>query len=171
MRFDEIYESLSISVSGSAGTYVGRKLDSVSRQLIMILQKELGLGQNSVKEEDLHITMMYSFDQPRFPFVPEMKSIKSEIGTSAKLDWFGEDKKTLVLAFDCPELKARHLEIGTFYGLRHTYNPYKPHVTLAYDVPNPEKINLTKGVLPAYLRFIGEYHQELDLDWKKRKGA
>ncbi len=168
MKFEHLYENLT-SVGAISGSYVGRKMDQTSRQLIMILQKELGLGQHSVKEEDLHITLMYSKGVMRFPFMPDQKSIKSEIAETAELAWFGERGDCLVLKFDCPKLKARHNEISTYYNVKHTFDPYKAHVTLAYDVPNPTSIDTTKGILPAYLRFIAEYYEDLDLDWKKKR--
>lgn len=169
MDFSKIFESLVSVHTRSNGSYIARKLDFTSRQLIGILQKELGLGQNSVKEEDLHCTLMYSYDEARFPFSPDKKSINSEIGKDARLEWFGENKDSLVLSFGCPKLKARHLEIASFYNLRHTYNPYRSHVTLAYNVKNPLSIDLTKGIIPAYLKFVDEYYNDLDLDWVEKK--
>lgn len=166
MNFDELYENV---LGTSKGTYVARKLDSVSRQLVSILQEELGLGQNKVAEEDLHVTLVYSHDESRFPFQPDQKSIKSEINETASLEWFGKNNDCLVLKFSCPKMKARHLEICSYYGVKHTYDPYQSHVTLAYDVKNPESVDLTKGHLPAYLRFVAEYGEELEIGWRGTK--
>jgi hypothetical protein len=162
MKISDLYEAL----TKTTGTYIGRKLDDVSGQKIMLLQKDLGLGQNQiVKQEDLHVTLMYSYDMLRSDFLPNPKEIISDL-SEAYLDWYGEDKTTLVLVLECRKLKTRHDEIAA-YGLKHTYQPYSPHVTLAYDVANPESIDLGDGVIPDRLRFIGEYFDELDLDWKK----
>ncbi|WGH49613.1 hypothetical protein [Alishewanella phage vB_AspM_Slicko01] len=162
MNITELYEALT---SESTGTYVGRKLDEVSRQAIKLLQKDLGLTSNATKEEDLHVTLMYSFDNLRSDFLPNSKDISSDT-KNAELAWFGENNDCLVLKLGCRKLKNRHDEIAA-YGVKHTYNPYEPHVTLAYDVANPTDIDLGAGIIPARLTFVNEYFDKLDLEWKK----
>ena len=83
----------------------------------------------------LHVTVMYSYVQPRLIF-PKPKTYQAElVGFDI---WNSDDSLILVGLLDSFDLEALH---GHFVclGAVHTFDPYTPHITLAeftYDHPD-----------------------------------
>lgn len=109
------------------GTYVCAMPTEESKESIVKLQKRLNI-KNPVEPDDLHVTIMYS--RKGSPDLPPSDTFKTAKPLSLEL--FGEDKNCLVLCLDSPDLEMRHEQLSV-YGLKHTFTPYEPHVTLTTD--------------------------------------
>ena len=114
---------------------------------------------NPLKASDLHCTIIYSdkvdtdFEStPKYP-----KMLEAKFGG---YEFFGEDKDTLVMLLDSPDLSARHKELMDKYDLNYSWDDYKPHITLSYDAKDYDisKLDDYNGAL----LFVGEEENDLE---------
>lgn len=100
----------------------GRKLlaDMVDK-----IQKE-----DDFDSDKLHITVMYSLDPVSFFYQPCPDSDIFDVKVSKIDTMVGHKGQTVVFAeADCEKLHKEHAKLKEF-GARHTYDPYKSHITL-----------------------------------------
>ncbi len=116
---------------------------------------------NPLSAKDLHCTLIYSDKVD-----PDFESISTyDKPIEAKFkgfDLFGEDKNTLVILLDSPDLQARHKELMDKYDLNYSWDDYAPHVSLSYDAKDFDisKLDDYNGAL----MFVGEEDSDLDTD-------
>lgn len=149
-------ETFSAFNESNVGTYVGARLDAASTEMIVKLQKALGI-KNPLSSDKFHVTVLYSrnkIDVTPLDYVFQALPIEME-------SWQGEDgKHACVLKLNCPELSQRH-NILIHQGGTHDYPDYQVHLTLSYD-------HEVKGSVPVpikHINIIEEYVEPLDLNW------
>lgn len=145
------------------GTYIAVKLDKESQEKIVDFIKEHKIP-NGVPADKLHATVIYSLDYVSNAKKLVDKDMQFE-GRPTKFDSFDGDTKNLVLLFECDDLLDRH-EYFKKHGATHTYDEFKPHITLSYDVEDFNIKNLPK--FTEKLTLINEYTQPLDTEWTKK---
>ena len=150
-------------IAKKKGTYAGVKFDKSTVDKLVKYMKAAGIPSPSSKD-DLHTTLLYS--RTECPdYEPDVNC--QYIGTPSGFEKFGDDKNTLVLAFDCPELAKRHSQLRKEHGATWDYPSYIPHITLSYDAAD---VDISK--LPDISDFIdkvvcsSEYKEDLNLDWE-----
>jgi len=114
---------------------------------------------------DPHLTLIYS----KKKFDDEVILTKTEYSGVVKgFAVFGQgDDRALVAEIESSEIVERNNILVTEYGFISDFEEYKPHITLAYDIPEDFDINS----LPEFthpLTFGEESISELELDWAKK---
>lgn len=116
------------------GTYVQVKFSPATINRIMQMVRE-GEVPNPVDPQDLHCTVIYSEtgDHTKVEslgvFSPPIIARPSDLAVFRQRDGL----LCLVLQIDCEELHTRHQQLRDEYGLKHSFDEYRPHVTLSYD--------------------------------------
>lgn len=104
------------------------------------------------KSKEYHVTAMYSKDSKRNPKTI-LKNLENKFGTkfSGKIthaSCFDSDEdgtSCIVFEIDCPKILEIHKYLK-LEGLNHSYDDFKPHLTLFYDVESKEAHNLVKQI-------------------------
>lgn len=123
------------------GSYVSVKPSEFAKSLIYDLCREMGLAH--AESDSLHCTLMYS------PYVsanyrPDTtKKYQAELG---ELSLYGPNKDFLVVELISPALQARHEELKAL-GLVHSYDEYRPHITLVEGYYKSIPLNLLSGMI------------------------
>lgn len=102
--------------------------------------------------KDFHVTLMYSKESKRNPDTIKKnleKKFSDEISTKIlHASGFDSDKDgttCIVLELDGKECKKIH-DYLKLEGLKHSYNDFKPHLTLFYDVDTKEAHELIEKI-------------------------
>lgn len=142
------------------GNYYGVKPTDEAKEKIESIMKDLKLKE-PVDVDDIHVTLMYSPDKGNPMIPPSDLEYKAH---PSKFALFGDEKDCLVIKLESKDLEARHKELLAT-GFIHTYDDYKPHITLSYnyegDIPD-EKVLKDLGEMS----FSSEYMQPIDENWK-----
>lgn len=142
------------------GTYIGLRPSEETKEGIVKLQKRLGI-KNPVDPESLHTTLIYS--KKGNPNVIPYE--KEYYAYPLSLELFGEEKNCLVLTLESSALDFRH-EFLQHMGLTHSFDSFKPHITLTYDYQGEDYDNEylydEKGEPIIDIVFDGEYVEPLD---------
>lgn len=120
---------------------------------------------DTVTEEDLHVTVIYSRVAVDWMSVSESWSSKIEIGAGGArlMDRFGPEGAAKVLLFRCSELEWRH-QAFVDAGAVSSHSEYQPHITISYgDMPD--------GVEPweGHIVLGPEVFREVVEDWSKER--
>lgn len=174
MKLSEIINKQKLIEESKKGTYVGVHFDSDTVKRI----KEFAVDNKiSLQQHKLHTTVLYSLK-----YLPNCKSLGklntpligrpkkfSVVETSFPGDQdqppneSGKIEYSLVLQYDSPELVARNKELKKEHSATHHFDPYKPHITLSYDVGdiNVSKLN-SKDI--GNINIVLEYGKDLDFN-------
>lgn len=150
------------------GSYVGLKFDDEAKNKILTIAKELGI--EDISPEDLHVTLVYTYDYMD-GFKPEGKLSEPIEFSPVGFDLFGDENDCLVLKLASDTAHDRHQALVKTYGVTPTYSDYKPHVTLSYNWRGeiPKNANDTlRGV--DTLKCSSEYYEDLQLNWAEDRG-
>lgn len=138
----------------SNGTFASVKLDGVSARKIKQHLESIGI-KDSIPVDEMHITLMYSRDSV-VKGNPEPNAIyrARNIG---KPTIIGNDPwRAIVLDVSSPELGKRHAELRSMGGV-HSYDNYRPHLSLKYSPSDDDLVKLIENPLPTMeLMFTGE---------------
>lgn len=142
------------------GTYVGLNPTEKTRDSIEALQKRIGV-KNPVGRDELHCTLIYS-EKGNPDFRPYDRGMEAE---AVELKLFGENKNILVLTIHSDDLIMRHEQLRHL-GLRHSFDPYAPHITLSYDYQgeslDAEILYDENGKSVVHIEFEDEYAEPLE---------
>lgn len=155
-------------ITKKPGTYVGVRFHKDTKKAIRQYIENNNIP-NSVKEEKLHTTVLYS--RKHVPDLDDRRLLKlAMFGTPTKFEIYpsqpdggGETSNCLVLEFTCPELVDRHNYLVNTRGGTHDFDDYKTHITFSYNVGD-----LDIKQLPPFDNMIiitEEYSQELNDNW------
>lgn len=156
------------------GTYVGVHFDSDTVKRI----KEFAVDNKiPLQSHKLHTTVLYSLK-----YLPNCKPLGKLntplIGKPKKFsvqktsfpgdqdqpfNKVGKIENSLVLQYDSPELVARNKELKKEHGATHHFDPYKPHITLSYDVGDIDMSKLDPKNI-GNINIVLEYGKDLDFD-------
>lgn len=152
LTFKEYYNILKY------GSYIAVKPDEKTKEKIKEITKKLKL-KNPIPVDELHVALMYSEGKGKPDFFASPDKEYEAIGSGFAL--FGDDKDTLVITLISPDLHQRFEDLS-YRGFVHSYEKYRPHISLTYDYKG-EKLDES---LVDDLRFIftDEYHQALSDD-------
>ena len=115
---------------------------------------------NPLKAGDLHCTLIYS-TKVDDDFECIEKYPKMLEATFDGYDMFGDDKNTLVIKLNSPDLQKRHKELMDKYDLNYSYDEYRPHISLSYDAKGYDINKLDK--YSGALLFVGEESTDLEV--------
>lgn len=145
------------------GTFVGVKFDPETCEMLRKFAEDNDIP-NPVPSDDYHCTVIYSKK-----YLPNMKAqgkLDDDIVANPKdFDLFGEDKDSLVLKLDAPDLVKRHKDLMKEHGATYDFDEYIPHVTLSYDAPDFDLDDLDPDDLGT-LVVVEEYSEDIDPDFK-----
>ncbi len=129
------------------GNYVA--VDAILPENLKKELDELTTSVGRIQDDDLHATIIYSIgttmDDDRIGRLlhHQPEQFHGTIKHVAKFDALPKDGQrpsglcTIVLEIDCPELIRLHNTLRAI-GLNHSFDEYKPHVSLYYDIPIEE---------------------------------
>lgn len=117
------------------GTFVGVRFSTETINNIVNWMKKNGIDK-PVTSDLLHTTV--TLDKERFfDWKPISFNPPLEINPSSySFELFGPENDVLVLKFDCPELRERHMMSREEYDVKWDWGEYKSHLTLSYDGDN-----------------------------------
>ena len=140
-------EAISPDAGNGNGVYISLNLKTSSGKKIVDALSTL-LGGDILDISDMHVTMMYDKEGE----IPEgfiMRDGIIEYDGVYGAELFGEDENVLVLTLESnSEINKRHARLRA-YGLKHSYDEFKPHITLSYDFD-------MKGHATNFLDFVKE---------------
>jgi hypothetical protein len=158
------------------GTYLGVNFSPSSVAMVQRYMKDNKIP-NPVKAQKIHSTVIYSRK-----FLPNLKPItRFQHDLIAKFDEFVVWKTTppegstqepwncLVMKLTCPGLVSLHNQYMKEHGATYDYDQYSPHLTLSYNIGDFDIKHLP--VLTDNIEIIGEYVEDLDLDWAAATGT
>ena len=134
-------------IESKIGNYVA--VDAILPENLKKELDELHTSVQRIPDNDLHATLIYSIgttmDDDRIGNLlhHQPEQFHGTIRHVTKFDALPKDGKrpsglcTIVLEIDCPELNRLHNTLRAI-GLNHSYDEYKPHVSLYYDIPIEE---------------------------------
>lgn len=141
ISFKEFYES----IHSPNGNYVSAKVSFDNSDIQKTFKIESG---KFVPKSELHVTLMYSKETSI-----DTRKIEDLLSTidfplsgtfthAASFDSKDSDGNatglaTLVLEIDCPEVVNIHQELMNI-GLKHSYDEYRPHCSLVYNIDAKE---------------------------------
>lgn len=141
------------------GVYVSVGVDAFTQENIKKYMKENleGIQQN----DSLHCTLIYS----QKPLDREVDNEKYEtFGTFKSFSLFGDNKDVLVVELVCEKLVERNKELVDKYKFISDFSEYKPHLTLAYKVPEDFDV-CSLPEIDFKINFINEHTEPLDNNW------
>lgn len=142
------------------GIYISVDVDGFTQENLNQYMKENLKGIQ--KSKSLHCTLIFS----QKPLKEEVETEEySTSGTFKYFSLFGPEKDVLVIELDCEKLIERNKELVEKYGFISDFDEYKPHLTLAYNVPKDFDINTLPGI-DFKINFHNEHVEPLKLDWK-----
>jgi 2'-5' RNA ligase len=162
-------EYLSEATDTKSGNYVSIHVDQAPK---------IKVPETGKISKDYHVTLMYSKKSKR-----DVDKIKENIekkfgdvatGTVEKAECFDSDENgtsCIVLTLDAPLLLTIHKYLAT-EGLKHSYDDYRPHLTLFYDVESKEahqicqKIN-DSDIIGQTIKMHGIGSTFIIEDWNK----
>jgi hypothetical protein len=148
------------------GTYAAVKFSQDDEDKIVEVLNKLSI-QNPINKNDIHCTLLYSRK-----FLPNYEPIESPDEWAYPKElivWDTFDKKrALVLKLDCEYLVKRHRKLMDEHKATWDFPEYHPHITLSYDIGDNEIPNLKDFNFKEF-HIIGEYKEDLQLDWKGSK--
>lgn len=151
------------------GAYVACKFSKKSADALHKFAEELKL-ENIVPHDKFHITIIYSTKSVPKSFKAKGKFKKPLIVQPKKLTIFptSEGDGALVLELHSEELEKRHKELMEKYDLQYSFDEYKVHVTLSYDVKDYKIDKDTSFKSLSDLEIVEEYYDVLDTEWVKK---
>lgn len=156
MRAHEI-----ILENNNSGLFIGIRLSAESISNLTKWQAKNNIP-NPFKATELHVTLLSSKNQP-FPWKPKKHNLKLDPKTY-KLKKFGENEDLLVLCFDSNVLQYRHHYAMQKFNLQWDFDSYKPHITLAKDLPSDfdiSKISVPNFVIVLTDEYVEKFHSDL----------
>ena len=109
---------------------------------------------------DPHLTIIYS----KKAFKGTIKTKVYNVSAKFKsMEIFGSDEKALVAELESEELSNRNKELVKEHGFISDFSPYKPHITLAYDVGDFD-ISTIPDLKMDFI-FDSETVEPLNTDW------
>ncbi|KKL90589.1 hypothetical protein LCGC14_1903130, partial [marine sediment metagenome] len=147
------------------GTYAGVRFDDDTAKRIKAFSVDNEIPQR-VESGKLHSTVLYSKYLPNYKAQGELET--PIVGTPKKFsvwetqpDKSGETANSLVLQYDAPELVARHNELMKEHGASHSFDTFKPHVTLSYNIGDLDISNLNPSDI-GDINIVSEFGEDLD---------
>ena len=146
------------------GTYAGVRFHTATNQILHWITMEFDVP-NAVRPDRFHITLLYT-DRNLSTYTPWGEIYPYLRGTPTGFEvWETRNsaKSCLVMTFDCEDLTLRHNRLVTQHHAPFDFNPYRPHVTLSFNVGNDFRVDKFKymaGGLPQLL-IIEEYKETL----------
>jgi hypothetical protein len=128
------------------GTYVAVNFSNETNNMLFDLFSRIKKTNKNCElfpKEEYHTTLIYDVESKYIPIKPKLSNRNITI-SSLELKIFGENKDYLVLSFHSNELHQRHKELLNHYGLTHSYNKCRPHISIAKNVMKYNKIELPK---------------------------
>jgi len=108
--------------------------------------------------EDFHSTLIYS-DKPHYDEITAKEYNISAVAEKMPFEKFGEEKNSLVIKLNSPELKRRHEELMKEYNFKYDFDEYVPHISLSYNAKSVDINTLPEINFPIVL--TGEYVEAL----------
>ena len=150
-----------------SGTFVSMRPSPAAITALAEWQKENNIP-NPYDPSHMHVTLLLSKDK-EFPWEPKSYKLKIDPSTY-KLEKFGPDHDVLVLSFKSEELEKRHMVGRKKHNLTWDFDDYKPHITLAKDLP--EDFNIEELVVPSFSIILdGEYTEKYKSDLSETAGV
>lgn len=127
-------------------TFASVKLTKESAKRIYDYVKSIGID-DGISPDDLHVTLMYSRDR-QVETEPRPNDIyQADIGDDYKI--MGNDPwRALIAPIVSKELVARHEELKRAGGV-HSYDEFKPHLSLKYSPSEDDLQKLIDNPLPT----------------------
>jgi 2'-5' RNA ligase len=114
---------------------------------------------------DPHLTLIYS--KKKFDGTVKVQNYEAT-GTVKGFSIFGQNgDRALVAEIESKDIMDRNAKLVKDYGFISDFDEYKPHITLAYDVPEDFDVN-SLPKFPQPLTFGEETVGEVELDWVKK---
>lgn len=163
-----LMKSLQTTADVPSGTYVGCDIAPFSDALKKALSKLGQVTGNKVGVDKLHTTVIYSLQYVELPIA---ENLCSALAMPVEVDVIGcecfdalpdpktgvrdGDVATIVLTLASPELQQLHAALKDI-GCTHTYDEYKPHVSLYYGTPRADAHAATDKLREALTTHGGE---------------
>lgn len=169
MKLTDIFEPEEYS---EKGTYAGVRFSPNTVKTLRAYGKSNKIP-NRLPHENFHTTLLHSKKhlpnyEPAGEYDTPMKGVPLGLEVwPSQPDDAGKVKNCLVLAYSCPPLYQRHHKLMNQHGATYSFDEYKPHVTLSYDIGD---FDIKK--LPAFeeeLEIVSEYDEELKDSWATDK--
>lgn len=121
---------------------------------------------NAIDDDDFHVTLVFSIGKGNPTLQPSNDVEYKAYADSFAL--FGPNKDVLVIQLESEDLNSRHEYLLNSGFLRHSYQEYRPHITLGYEfdgkLPDKEKL-LRKDSEKIELTFKGETIDSINPDF------
>lgn len=162
-------EYLSEATDTKSGNYVSIHVDSAPK---------VKVPETGKISKDYHVTLMYSKQSSRnvdtIKKNLEKKFSDSVTGTVEKAECFDSDENgtsCIVLTLDAPLLLTIHKYLNQ-EALKHSYDDYRPHLTLFYDVESKEAHEMCKkindsDIIGSTIQMKGFESTHIIEDWNK----
>ena len=164
MNFKEFYEG---EERRKTGTYVSTTFtkDTINRLHAWAEEQNFGPGSSLTKMDDYHCTIIYS-----------RKTLDDDVQINRFVQYdctpihfsvfpYNENSKCLVLELKAHGLTKIHEDMIAA-GATHDYPDFKPHITIALDVPSDFKTDAL--TLPKFhLQTLRVKSEPLDLNWNE----
>lgn len=155
------------------GTYAAVKFDKATVHTLQEFIKDQNIP-NKITPKKMHCTLLFSTKnlpdyEPLGKLDPTLvgKPTTFEIWESQP-DENNETANCLVLNFDCKELVDRHKKLMDDHKATFSFDEYKTHVTLSYDIGDMKIDDFPKGSEVIDKIVIDEeYGNDLDPNWAK----
>lgn len=138
---------------------------------------DIGLETGKISKS-FHVTLMYSKESKRNPNTIK-KNIEKQFPTeviakvlhASGFDSEEDGTTAIVLELDAPILNKMHSYLK-MEGLKHSYDDFKPHLTLAYDVKSSEAKKMIEGLnksewIGKEIKLSGFDSTTIKEDWNK----
>lgn len=115
------------------GTYTCIEFTPESCEMLLNYYSRFSIP-NLYTANKLHCTLIYSPDSEYIQIPPKLTGSAIEL-YEPKIELFGKNKDVVVISFKSNLLQQRHDELSRSYNLDHTFEEYKPHITLSEQAP------------------------------------
>lgn len=146
------------TVEDNTGIYIAVKYSDNTEKALLNIQNKYEVPNPNT---EFHTTLIYSEvgDIP-IPEDYDLTEYTGIIDVSSEI-WDTDDGRTLVLVFKHDYLEEYHNKLMEKYGYEFSYDKYKPHITLSYDIGDLDiKIN---EQIP--IEIINGYYSPIEENW------
>lgn len=124
------------SGAGLQGSYVAWLVSHSNAELLSQWMKFVGI-KDPVPPEELHCTVMYSpkksLDESAYGDYPMQMPYQASINNGRRTSAFGKGDGAIVTEFVGRPVEQRHEFYRDYHGLEHSFDTFKPHITLSYN--------------------------------------
>jgi 2'-5' RNA ligase len=147
------------------GKYITLKPDEQTKAHLVCLIDKLNLD-NPVKENDLHITLIYSKEITKEANNYKINQSKYTVN-AAHFDLYGDNKDHLVIVINSEDLHEKHNNLKN-NGFQHSYKKHNPHITIAFNTSKIPVDTLLKELSNEELVFEKEQVHDINKKTKPK---